>query len=155
MRARKLAGGSGKPRKSATFSKSAHVPQASHAPRKGEGGGGAPAPSMGGLKKPKKHKPGIVALREIRHFQKSYNLSIPLLSFGHLIQEVAQDYRVGLKFQSSALMAIQEAAETYLINLFEAANLCAIHRKRQTFASKNFWLVKAIRHISGIDLWWH
>ena len=80
-RAKKLASGSGKPRKSTLFSKSAHVPRASHAPCKG-GGGGAP---MGGLKKPKKHKPGIVALREIRHFQKSIDLLIPLLSFGHLI----------------------------------------------------------------------
>ena len=110
---------------------------------------------MGGLKKPKKHKPGIVALREIHHFQKSVDLLIPLLSFGHLIQEIAQDHRIGLRFQSSALMVIQEVAETYLVNLFEAANLCAIHRKRQTITPKDFWLVKAIRHISGIDLWWH
>ena len=71
-RARKLAGGSGKPRKSTPFSKSAHVPQASHAPRKG-GGGGAP---IGGLKKPKKHKPGIVALHEIH--RESVDLLIPL-----------------------------------------------------------------------------
>ena len=69
-----------------------------------------------------------MALREICHFQKSVNLLIPLLSFGHLIWEVAQDYKVGLRFQSSTLMVIQEAAETYLVNLFEAANLCAIHR---------------------------
>ena len=110
---------------------------------------------MGGLKKPKKHKPGIVALHEIHCFQKSVDLLIPLLSFGHLIQEIAQDHRIGLRFQSSTLMAIQEAAETYLVNLFEVANLCAIHRKRQTIAPKDFWLVKAIRHISGINLWWH
>ena len=121
-------------------------------PCKGGGGGGA---STGGLKKPKKHKPRIVALCEIRHFQKSVNFLIPLPSFGRLTREIAQDYRVGLRFQSSALMAIQEAAETYLVNLFEVANLCAIHRKRQTIAPKDFWLVKAIRHISGIDLWWH
>ena len=110
-------------------------------------GRGAP---MGGLK-----KPSIVALCEIRHFQKSVDLLIPLLSFGCLIREIAQDHRIGLRFQSSALMAIQEAAEKYLVNLFEAANLCAIHRRRQTIAQKDFWLVKAIRHICGIDLWWH
>ena len=110
---------------------------------------------MGGLKKSKKHKPRIIALRKIRCFQKSVNLLIPLLSFGRLTREVAQDYRVGHRFQSSTLMAIQEAAETNLVNLFEVANLCAIHRKRQTIAPKDFWLVKAIGHISGIDLWWH
>ena len=96
-----------------------------------------------------------MALHKIRHFQKSVDLLIPLLSFGHLIREVAQDYKVGLRFQSSALMAIQEAAETNLINLFEATNLCAIHRKKQMIAPKDFWLVKAIRPISGINLWWH
>ena len=80
---------------------------------------------------------------------------IPLLSFGGLIREIAQDHRIGLRFQSSTLMVIQEAAETYLVNLFEVANLHAIHRRRQTIAPKDFWLVKAIRHISGIDLWWH
>ena len=84
-RARKLAGGSGKPHKSAMFLKSAYVPQTSHAPHKGERGGGAPAPPMGGLKKPKKHKPGIVALCKIHHFKKSANLLFPLLSFGCLI----------------------------------------------------------------------
>ena len=115
-------------------------------------GGGAP---MGGLKKPKKHKPRIMALHEIHCFQKSVDLLIPLLSFGRLIREIAQDHRIGLRFQSSTLMAIQEAAETYLVNLFEVANLCAIHRKSQMIAPKDFWLVKAIRHISGIDLWWH
>ena len=93
-----------------------------------------------------------MALCKIHHFQKSVNLLIPLLSFGRLIREVAQDYKVGLGFQSSALMAIQEAAETHLVNLFEVANLCAIHRKRQMIAPKDFGLVKAIRHISGIDL---
>ena len=79
-----------------------------------------------------------MALHEIHHFQRSVNLLIPLLSFGCLIQEVAQDFKVGLRFQSSTLMAIQEAAETYLVNLFEAANLCAIHRKRQMIAPKDF-----------------
>ena len=81
VRARKLAGGSGKPCKSATFLKSAHVPRALHVPREGR----AQALPTGGLKKPKKHRPGIVGLREIHRFQKSVNLLIPLLSFGCLI----------------------------------------------------------------------
>ena len=89
-RARKLAGGSGKPHKSATFSKSAYIPQTSHAPHKGGSGGGAPAPPTGGYKKPKKHKPGIVALHEIHHFQRSVNLLIPLLSFGCLVRQSCQ-----------------------------------------------------------------
>ena len=94
------------------------------------------------------------ALREIQRFQKSVKLLIPLLSFSHLIREVAQDFHVGLQFQSAALMAIQEAAEAFLVNLFEAANLCAIHQNRQTIAPKDFGLVKSTWHISGVDLWW-
>ena len=124
-RARKLTGMNtrAKPRKTTEFAKSTHVPQAAHVPHKG----GRGTPPTSGIKKPKKHKPGVIALHEIHQFQKSVDLLIPLLSFGRVICEVTQDYKVGLQFQSSALMAIQEAAETYLVNLFEAANLCAIH----------------------------
>ena len=60
----------------------------------------------------------------------------------------------GPRTQSSALTAIQEVAEVYLVNLFKAANLCTIHRNRQTITPKDFSSVKAIGHISGIDLWW-
>ena len=103
-----------KPQKTTKFAKSKHVSLAAHAPHKGGGG----TPPTGGIKKPKKHKPEVIALHEIHWFQKSVDMLIPLLSFGHVICEVAQDYKVGLRFQSSALMEIQEAAETYLVNLF-------------------------------------
>ena len=116
-------------------------------------GGGAPVPATGGIK-PKRLKPGVVVLHEIRRFQKSVDLLIPLLSFSCLIWVLAQDFKVNLHFQSSALMAIQEAAETFLVNLFEAANLCCIYHKWETIAPKDLHLVKAICHISGIDLWW-
>ena len=157
-RAKKLTGTGtrAKSRKTTDFAKSKHVPWAGHVPCKGDGGGNPPTPPppTGRIKKPKRHMPGIIALREISRFQKSVDLLIPFLSFGRVICEVTQDFKVSLQFQSSALMAIQEAAKTYLVNLFEAVNLCAIHRKCQTIAPKDFVLVKAIRHISAIDLWW-
>ena len=111
-------------------------------------------PATSGIKKPRNHRPGVVALCEIRGFQNSIDLLILLLSFSCVVHEVAQDFRMDLYFQSSAFMAIQEAVEAYLVNLFEATNLCTIHRNQQTIVPKNFSLVKAISHISGISLWW-
>ena len=61
---------------------------------------------------------------------------------------------MGLRFQSAAILALQEAAESRLVSLFESVNLCAIHRGHQTIAPKYFWLVKSIHHIAGINMWW-
>ena len=96
----------------------------------------------------------LLALREIRHFQKSVDLLIPLLPFQRLVCEITQDFNMGLCFQSSAILALQEAAEAWLVRLFESANLCCIHRGWQTIAPKDFYLVRRIHHIAGINLWW-
>ena len=80
------------------------------------------------------------------------DLLIPLLPFQHLIHEIMQDFQMNLHFQSGAILAIQEAAEAWLIQLFESAILC--HHGRQTISPKDFHLVKAIHHIAGINLWW-
>ena len=89
-----------------------------------------------GTNKPKKRrhcKPGIVALREIRRYQGSTDLLIRKLPFQHLVREIAaQDFNSDLRFQSSAIGALQESAEAYLVSLFEDRNLCAIHAKRVT-----------------------
>ena len=96
----------------------------------------------------------LLALREIRHFQKSVDLLIPLLPFQRLVCEIAQDFNMGLCFQSSAILALQEATEAWLIGLFESANLCCIHRGWITIAPKDFYLVRRIHRIAGINLWW-
>ena len=88
------------------------------------------APSTGGVKKPHRYKPGTVALREIRRYQKSTELLIRKLPFQRLVREIAQDFKTDLRFQSSAIGALQEAAEAYLVALFEDTNLAAIHAKR-------------------------
>ena len=93
----------------------------------------------------------------ICHFQKSVDLLISLLPFQQLVYEIAQDFRMDLHFQSSTILALQEATEqwlAWLVQLFESANLCAIHHNWQTIAPKDFYLVKAIHHIAGINLWW-
>lgn len=75
---------------------------------------------------------GTVALREIRRYQKSTELLIRKLPFQRLVREIAQDFKSDLRFQSSAIGALQESVEAYLVSLFEDTNLCAIHAKRVT-----------------------
>ncbi|XP_018426116.1 PREDICTED: uncharacterized protein LOC108798817 [Nanorana parkeri] len=94
------------------------------------------APATGGVKKPHRYRPGTVALREIRRYQKSTELLIRKLPFQRLVREIAQDFKTDLRFQSSAVMALQEASEAYLVGLFEDTNLCAIHAKRMSGRGK-------------------
>ncbi|KAK1569599.1 hypothetical protein QYE76_007794 [Lolium multiflorum] len=101
------------------------------------------APATGGVKKPHRFRPGTVALREIRKYQKSTELR--KLPFQRLVREIAQDFKTDLRFQSSAVSALQEAAEAYLVGLFEDTNLCAIHAKRVTIMPKDIQLARRIR----------
>ena len=103
-------------------------------------------PATGGVKKPHRYRPGTVALREIRRYQKSTDLLIRRLPFQRLIREIAQDFHSDLRFQSSAILATQEASEAYLVGLFEDTNLCAIHAKRVTIMPKDIQLSRLIRN---------
>ncbi|XP_078733682.1 histone H3-like [Lampetra fluviatilis] len=105
------------------------------------------APATGGVKKPHRYRPGTVALREIRRYQKSTELLIRKLPFQRLVREIAQDFKTDLRFQSSAVMALQEASEAYLVALFEDTNLCAIHAKRVTIMPKDIQLARRIRGV--------
>ncbi|KAI1722051.1 core histone h2A/H2B/H3/H4 domain-containing protein [Ditylenchus destructor] len=92
------------------------------------------APATGGVKKPHRYRPGTVALREIRRYQKSTELLIRKLPFQRLVREIAQDFKTDLRFQSSAVLALQEASEAYLVGLFEDTNLCSsFHRSQQNY----------------------
>ena len=103
------------------------------------------APATGSVKKKKRYRPGTVALREIRKFQKSTDLLIRKLPFQRLVREIAADFKNDLRFQSTAILALQEAAEQYLVGLFEDTNLCAIHAKRVTIMPKDIQLARRIR----------
>ena len=102
-------------------------------------------PASAGQKKPRRYRPGTVALREIRRYQKTTDLLIKKAPFQRLVREVAQDFKADLRFQSSAVMALQEASEAYLVGLFEDTNLCAIHAKRVTIMPKDIHLARRIR----------
>lgn len=97
-------------------------------------------------KKPHRYRPGTVALREIRKYQKSTELLIRKLPFQRLVREIAQYLSTStLRFQSSAVLALQDAAESYLVQLFEDTNLAAIHAKRVTIMPKDLQLARRIR----------
>ena len=95
--------------------------------------------------KPRRARPGKVALKEIRKYQKSTELLIRMLPFQRLVRELAQDLATDTRFQSSAILALQEACEAYLVGLFEDTQLCAIHAKRQTIKPQDMHLARRIR----------
>ncbi|ODQ63709.1 histone-fold-containing protein [Nadsonia fulvescens var. elongata DSM 6958] len=104
-------------------------------------------------KRTRRYKPGTVALREIRTYQKSTDLLIRKLPFARLVREVAMEYGSYsgemLRWQSVAILALQEAAEAFLVHLFEDTNLCAIHAKRVTIMQKDIHLARRIRGAWG------
>ena len=95
--------------------------------------------------KPHRYRVGTVALQDIRHFQKTSALLIQKLPFQRLVREIAQDFKTDLRFQSAAILCLQEAAEAYLVRLFDDANLCAIHARRVTIMPKDLLLARRIR----------
>ena len=107
---------------------------------------GKSVPAVGRLRQNHhRYRPGTVALREIRRFQKSTELLIRKLPFQRLVREIAQDISSSIRFQSSAIGALQEASEAYLVGLFEDTNLCALHAKRVTIMAKDMQLARRIR----------
>ena len=107
------------------------------------------APIPGGVRRPRRYRPGTVALREIRRYQKSTDLLLRKAPFQRLVREIAQEFKLDLRFQSTAVLALQEAAEAYLVGLFEDTNLCALHAKRVTILPKDMQLARRIRGERG------
>ena len=91
-----------------------------------------------------RYRPGTVALREIRKFQKSTRLLIPKLPFQRLVKEIVQGFRPDLRMQSTAVAALQEASESHIIKLFEDSYLCALHTKRVTLFPRDIQLAQRI-----------
>jgi len=102
-------------------------------------------PATGGVKKPHRYRPGTVAMREIRRYQKTSNLLIPKLPFQRVVRDVAMNYQGDLRFQGSAVMALQEATEAYVVRFMEDALIACLHRKCVTIMPADFLLVKKIR----------
>jgi histone H3/H4 len=105
-------------------------------------------------RRPHRYKPGTIALREIRRYQQSTDLLMLKLPFSRLVREICGDIlpysaAMSLRWQSQAIQALQEAAEAFLVHLFEDTNLCAIHAKRVTIMQKDIQLARRIRGAWG------
>ncbi|GAA6010110.1 hypothetical protein JCM10207_007563 [Rhodosporidiobolus poonsookiae] len=96
-------------------------------------------------RKPRRYRPGTVALREIRHYQKHVGLLIKKAPFQRLVRDICTNMISTMRWQGSALEALQEAAEEYLVHLFEDTNLCALHAKRVTIQPKDMYLARRLR----------
>ncbi|XP_073498567.1 histone H3-like centromeric protein A [Phyllobates terribilis] len=93
------------------------------------------------------YQPGIRALMEIRKYQNSTALLIQRLSFARLVREVCTKYSCGRSYlwQSSAITALQEAAEAFLVQLFEDSHLCSLKAKRVTLRAEDIQFTLRIR----------
>ena len=88
---------------------------------------------------------GLKALKEIKRYQSSTDILIRRLPFQRVVREIAQTIRTDLRFQSMAIMTLQEAGEAFLVGLLDQCNLCAIHAKQVTVMPKDIQLVQRIR----------
>lgn len=95
--------------------------------------------------KPHRFKSGTVALREIRRYQKSTDLLLRKLPFQRLVREVAQDFKNDLRFQSAAILALQESSEAYLVELFEDTQIACIHAQRVMIQPKDMQVARRLR----------
>ena len=104
-------------------------------------------PAVAGVKKAHRYRPGVVALREIRKYQRSTELLIRKLPFQRLVREIARELKpeMDVRFQSMAILALHESAEAYLVGLFEDTNLCAMHAHRVTITPKDMQLARRLR----------
>ncbi|KAG5508768.1 hypothetical protein JKF63_05266 [Porcisia hertigi] len=105
----------------------------------------APSAASGVKKVQRRWHPGTCAIREIKKFQKSTDLLIQCAPFQRLVREVSSAQKEGVRFQSSAIMAIQEATEAYIVSVLADTNLACIHAKRVTIQPKDVQLAMRLR----------
>ena len=93
----------------------------------------------------RKYRPGIGALKEIRFYQKEYGVICSKIACARLFREIAENEKKGLRWQAAAIMALQEAMEDYLVNLFCDCVIEAIHGQRVTVMPKDIHITRRIR----------
>ena len=113
---------------------------ATHAARK-------QAPAHSQSKKPRRFRPGIKALRDIRKYQRSTEALIQRRPFQRIVKELAQNIAPDFRFQSVAIRALQEAAEDFLVSLFQDSQHCAVHASRMTVMPSDLRLAARLRGV--------
>jgi histone H3 len=93
----------------------------------------------------RRYRPGSRALRDIRKYQRSGDLLIKKAPFQRLVRQICEGFTKGLRFQGQAILALQEASEAFLVELFEITNLLALHANRVTIMIKDMKLARRIR----------
>ncbi len=96
-------------------------------------------------RKPRRSRPGTKALREIRKYQKNTEFLIPRAPFIHTVRSISQGYKEDVRWTKKGLVALQEASEAFIVDLFQDTNLCAIHANRQTIMSRDMHLLRELR----------
>ena len=96
------------------------------------------------LRKPRRYRPGTVALRQISKYQRSVDTIIPKVSFQGMVREISRGIKSDIRFQSTALLALQEAAEAYAVAVFERTQKCAVHAKRKTIMPRDVHLQRIL-----------
>ncbi|KAL0941678.1 histone H3 [Colletotrichum truncatum] len=103
---------------------------------------------MPGAKEQQKRRwrPGTKALREVRNYQKTFDFLIPKPPFQRLWKEICDDIDPSkrLRWQATAISALQESSESLLFGVFDIINFAAIHTNRVTIKPKDLHLVQAI-----------
>lgn len=122
-----------------------HSHHAVKAPRKNSKEVAAAVAGQVKERKPHRFRPGTVALREIRRYQKSGELLLRKLPFQRVVREIAGQFKSELRFQEAAIMALQEAAEMFLTNLFEDTNLVTVYNNRQTIKPGDMHVAMRLR----------
>ncbi len=74
--------------------------------------------------------PGTVTLLKIRKLQKSTGLPITEAPFNRLVRNITQEHMRNVRFQAGAAKALQHVSEAFIIEMFEEAQLAALHAKR-------------------------
>jgi histone H3 len=100
------------------------------------------------IRKPYKHKPGTVALREIRKQQRSTDMVLPKAPFQRLVRELSINFKSDLRFEREALLCLQEAAESHLVNMFQHSHNLAIYTGRKTLRKTDVEMSTHIREDS-------
>lgn len=100
----------------------------------------------GGVKKPHRYKPGTVALREIRKYQRNTDHLIQKLPLQKLVKEVIQDFKTDVRISRAAYVSIQDAVEAHVVGMLEFANRAAIHAKRVTVMPRDLKLARLVRN---------
>lgn len=122
--------------------------------RKPSSGQGKPTPaklprppaSKGGVQKRHKYRYGTVSLNsDLGRYEHSTAPLIPALPFQRVIKEVVSEFKSDFRIQSSAMMAVQQASEVYMVRVFEGSQLCAFHDKRVTVMPKDILLTMRLR----------